>query len=507
MEGFKEGYSFASRTGSFQYVAATSEEYVAEVEQEIGNLLNDLVDLARSNAGKENKILGGDIAEIWHEGTFNINAAAKQSADHATANRYTGLGSPDVVLDSGAQYSLKYYATAEGSAKAQAVTAFEEYKRNGGKKTIEEYLKLHPEFSREQAIGDPLYADQYRLIPEDHLEEAKKWLRRKYLEESYRDDGQAQRYQDVLNMLAESDGHAVIDNGNGIRSVPLSKKQSTELAQLAKENNIDPQKWGLTIDKFIKFEDVLRGSFKAGLSAATIDAILKLAPEIYKALAELIKNGRVDPEELKLLGLTALKGAEQGFFIGSISYAIITTCKAGMLGPSLKTINPHIVGIIAVIAYDTIGNGIKVARGELSEREMLDVFISESFISAFALAGGSLLSTGLGATGYLLGSFVGSIIGGIAYQTGKRIFIAFCIESGFTLFGLVSQDYTLPESVIREIGGDIFELNEFEVDEFEPVSSSHLNHSVFEPDQFQIDTITIQPLRRGVLSVSQVAYI
>ena len=508
MEGFKEGYSFAARTGGYQYVAATSDEYIADVEQEIASLLNDLVDLAQANVSKENKILGGDIAEIWHEGTFNINTAARQATDHATANRYTGLGSPDVVLDSGAQYSLKYYATAEASAKAQAITAFEEYKRNGGKKTIEEYLTLHPEFTREQAIGNPLYANQYRLIPEDHLEEAKKWLRRKYLEESYRDDGKAQKYLDALKMLADSDGHAVIDNGNGVQSVPLTKKQSTELAQLAKENNINPQEWGLTPDKFIKFEDILRGSFKAGLSAATIDMVLKLAPEIYKALEHLIINGRVDPEELKHVGLTALKGAEQGFFIGSISYGIITSCKSGMLGSSLKTVNPHIVGMIAVIAYDTIGNSIKVVRGELSEREMLNVFIAETFISACALAGGSLLSTGLGPIGYLLGSFVGSIIGGIACQAGKRIFISLCVESGFTLFGLVRQDYTLPDSVIRDIGGDIFKQDVFNIDEFEPISaSSSLMQPIFETEQFHVDTIMIQPLRRGVLSVSQVAYI
>ena len=45
MDGFKEGYSFASRTGSFQYSAALSEEYVASVEQEISTLMKNLVEL------------------------------------------------------------------------------------------------------------------------------------------------------------------------------------------------------------------------------------------------------------------------------------------------------------------------------------------------------------------------------------------------------------------------------------------------------------------------------
>ena len=257
----------------------------------------------------------------------------------------------------------------------------------------------------------------------------------------------------------------------------------------------------------IKFEEILRGSFKAGLSAATIDVILKLAPEICKALEHLIKDGRIDPEELKKLGLQALKSAERGFLIGSLSYSIVTTCKAGLLGDALTAVNPHIVGMIAIIAYDTIGNGIRVARGEMSSREMINVFISESFISACALAGGSLLSTGLGPIGYLLGSFVGSLIGGITYQAGKKFFISLCVENDFTFFGLVRQDYTLPQSIISELGGDVFEHETFEHSVFSPLSAQAPQPlDQFVSDSFTPQTIAIKPLRRGILSVSTVGY-
>ena len=180
-----------------------------------------------------------------------------------------------------------------------------------------------------------------------------------------------------------------------------------------------------------------------------------------------------------------------------------------MFGVSLHSVNPHVIGMIAVIAYDTIGNGIKVAKGELPGREMLNVFISETFVSACALAGGGLLSTGLGPIGYLLGSLLGSIIGGISYQAGKRIFVSLCVEAGFTLFGLVRQDYSLPEEVIRDIGGDVFESEEFIYSEFEPVSESAMTTmpQAFRPDEFIYDTISIRPLRRGVLSVSLVGYV
>lgn len=179
MEGFKEGYEFAKRQADFQYAAALGEDYIENVNHEIDGLIENLESLAKNNMEKQNNILGGDMAEIWHEGAFNINAAIKHSSDHATADRVNTLGSDDIVLDSGNRYGLKYYSTGEGSAKAQAVSAFEEYRHNGGKKSIDEYLQSHPEMTREQAIGAPLYDGQFRLIPDDQIEDAKAFLRRK----------------------------------------------------------------------------------------------------------------------------------------------------------------------------------------------------------------------------------------------------------------------------------------------------------------------------------------
>ena len=164
--------------------------------------------------------------------------------------------------------------------------------------------------------------------------------------------------------------------------------------------------------------------------------------------------------------------------------------------------------MISIIAYDTIGNGIRVARGEMSGREMINVFISESFISVCALAGGSLLSTGLGPIGYLLGSLVGSIIGGITFQAGKKCFVSLCVESWFTLFGLVRQDYTLPESIISELGGDVFEPDTFQHSVFTPTPTQTQKTMTdrFVVDRFSPQTIEIRPLRRGVVSVSAVGY-
>lgn len=503
MEKVEEGFKFAERQYGLQYAVAVGDDYIADINDAIDDAVVNLTDLAQRNINKNNKQLGGDIAEIWHEGTFNINAAIKRSTDHATAGRVNTLGSPDVVLDSGAEYSLKYYASAMGSGKAQAASPFFEYRSNGGKKSIEEYLQMHPEFTREQALGSPLYEGQYRLIPDDQLEEAKAWLRRKALDEIARGDGQEQRYIDAYNMLAQKNGHAVIDNGHGVHSIPLTKHESTELAQLAKENNIDPQRWGLTTENLVSFDDILQGSFKAGTSAALIDMVFKVAPEIFKAIDYLIKTGEIDLEAFKKVGVAAISGAAQGFIVGSISYAITASCKAGMLGQSLKNLDPHVAGAIAVVAFDTLCNAIKVARGEMSLVGMVGNFTQDAFVSACMLAGGAVLQPVLGPLGYLLGSILGSAVGGLAYSMGRNIVLSLCVNHGFTAFGLVEQNYKLPEGLLRKAGFPIFESPKFEYKKFQ---TDVFKAPSFEFKHFDYETIGITILKRGFIDISTVGY-
>lgn len=504
MENVREGYEFARKQFGLQYAAAVGEDYIDTVNQTIDDVIEKITYLAQQNIKKDNRILGGDIAEIWHEGTFNINATIKRSTDHATAERVNTLGSADVVLDSGARYSLKYYATAEGSAKAQASSPFFEYKSNGGKKNLDEYLQLHPEFTREQALGSPLYEEQYRLVPDDQLEQAKVWLKRKLLEEAARSDGQAKRYEDALQMLADSEGHAVIDNGSGVRSIPLTKAESTKLAEMAKEDNIDPSEWGLTTENLVSFSDILQGAFQAGTSAAMIDMVFKIAPEIFKAIDYLIKNGQIDTEELMKNSFSVVSGAAQGFIIGSITYSITASCRSGLLGSSLKNINPHVAGAIAVITFDTLCEAYKVARGGMPLRDMVGTFTRDAYVSVCMIIGGDIFQTGLGPLGYLLGSFLGSVVGGLTYGAGRKVILSLCVNHGFTAFGLVEQNYKIPEDVLKEVGFPIFDPPKFETDMF---TIKTFNTPTFQYRKFKYKTIGINILKRGLIGVSSVGYI
>ena len=106
--------------------------------------------------------------------------------------------------------------------------------------------------------------------------------------------------------------------------------------------------------------------------------------------------------------------------------------------------------------------------------------------------------------GFMIGSFVGSAIGSFAYTCGYNAVMSFCVDTGFTMFGIVEQDYTLPEDVLRAIGVEVFQYEKFTPRQF--------NRKVFTPTtfnrkQFEPNSIGIQVLRRGVIGVAQIGYI
>ena len=133
------------------------------------------------------KQLKGDIAEFWHAGTFNVNTAINESANRATVERSTDFASVDVSSNFGVDYGLKYYATAEESAKVQATSVFQrfmEYQHKGGKDSLEKFL-ADRHYTSEDVLNDPIYEGQVRLIPADQLKAATTWLQEKNCERSY----------------------------------------------------------------------------------------------------------------------------------------------------------------------------------------------------------------------------------------------------------------------------------------------------------------------------------
>lgn len=263
---------------------------------------------------------------------------------------------------------------------------------------------------------------------------------------------------------------------------------------------------GLTTEELIKYDYIIQQAFKAGLTAATISVVLKVAPEIIKAIDYLMKNGEINAEQFKKIGFASVTGGAEGFIRGSVSAAITASCKAGLLGEALKSVDPTIVGTVTVLTMNVIKNAFQVALGKKTRTQLSGELVRDMYISACSLIGGGISQTFIEVPvlGYMIGSFVGSIIGSFTYNIGYKAVVSFCVDSGFTMFGLVEQDYTLPKEIIEQMGIETFEYESFQYDTFEPEGFSF---DTFETDTFEPDTLDITFLRRGVIGVSKVGYV
>lgn len=471
MGGFEEGYTYFAKNASAYAAATMSDSYVTNVNDEIDKLVKDLNSFEGFRTAS--KILKGDVAEFWHAGTFNINSALKDSSHRAFVDRSHAPASTDISTNFEDEYGLKYYSDGQASAKAQSVSV----------------------------LNVPIYKGQIRIIPRDQLEEATKYLERIIRTEAVRRPEQVFRYQETLDMLTDR-----LSDSKGAESIPLSKKEASELATLAKQGKINAVELGLTTEELVKYNYVIQQAFKAGLTAATISIVLKVAPEIFKSIDYLLKNGKINAEQFKKIGFAAVSGGAEGFIRGSVSAAITASCKAGLLGEALKSVDPTIVGTVTVLTMNVIKNAFQVALGKKTRRQLSEEFIRDMYISACSLIGGGVSQAliEIPILGYMLGSFIGSIFGSFTYNLGSKAVLSFCVDSGFTMFGLVEQDYTLPKEIIEQIGIETFDYETFEYGTFKTESFSY---DTFGTETFEPDTLDITFLRRGVIGVSKVGYV
>ena len=498
---FQDGYDFFQKSAGAAVGAFSGSDYVGSIEEEISKLTDDMSHFTGFHT--DSAMLKGDIAEFWHAGTFNINAAVRGSAHRAMVDRSHDFASTDVSTNFGDKYGLKYYSSGQESAKAQATSIFQrfkEYQAGGGKDSLEKFL-TDRQYDTDAVLSDPIYSGQLRLIPHDQMVEAAAWLERMIKTEAARRPEQVERYRETLQMLKDR-----ISDNQGNESIPLSREEAERLATLAKQGKFDAQNLGLTTEELLSFESVMKDSLKAGMSAAVISLALKVAPEIINAIKYLIENGEVDEEQFKKIGFAALSGTQEGFIRGTVSSAITTCCKGGLLGEPLKEVSPGLIAIVTVLAMNTVKNAYSVASGKMSRTTLANQLVKDMIVSGASYAGGTIGQAAIPVPvlGYLVGSLVGSLVGTFVADVGHTAVLSFCTETGITMFGLVEQDYVLPDDIIKEIGVETFDYETFEVDSFEPESFSF---DTFDTESFQPDNLEIKFLRRGVIGVSRIGFI
>ena len=484
----KDGFDFFALHSAS---AKISQSYTSEWLNPIIKEIRETIDNLSSFEGSEKTIetLSGDIMEFFHAGTANIDAASKGLTADFSVPRSNVLGSPDIVRKStGELWQVKYYKNGVESAKAQTITYKEAVNNPSTSVGAREALK--------KGIvnkNDSIYAKMGRIVPKGQLEEGKEFVARRMA----KNEGAR---SDILerDKLFLEHGTEQISTSDGVKSTPISRNDAKIMAEDIRNGNFDPKEWGLSLEQWIHLKDVVQNAMRAGITSAVISAVISAAPDIIKAVEHLIQNGELDIDEIKNTGTKALSSSSKGFLIGAISASAL--CFSGHIGAT----SASVVAAMAVISVDTLCNCIQVACGNKTMADFADELSKNVLISTCALIGGSVGNMFIPSFGYLIGSFMGSMLGSYIYDSGKKVFLSLCVESGYTFFGLVEQNYALPTSIIKEIGLDVFEYDEFEYEKFVP-SAFELEKA--ENQNMLPQIIDTSFLRRGVIGVSKIGYV
>lgn len=546
-EALKAGWDFTSKQMGSEFGAQVGKEYIANVESAIEKLAKDMEELGTNNLGA--KQLKGFVAEYWHADTFNINAALKGSSSRASVEGSTEHASVDISTNFGKNYSSKYMKTYDASVKAQAKNVIEAYHKylanprqgtamrfeeylekygyaqnpnikqliedykkyleengNDNSFTLEQFMKIHTGEYDIASLLTSIYNGQGRLIPADQLKEAIQYLKNQIAKEQGKTSvNRAALLENYLKTLEDLVDR--ISDGNGTESTPLSKEEAEAIAALIKEGKFKPEDFGFSLNELVTIEYILNQALKAGYTSAMITLVLQLGPEIIKTLLFLIENNEIDIQQFKKVGVTAISASAEGFMRGSVSSALTIAFKAGKLGEAFVNVNPHIIGALTVIVIDVAKRSMLVAIGKMSSKEMGANITKELIISAAALAGGAIgqsIAPELPVIGYMLGSFIGSGVSSIVLNVGEKCLLSFCVDTGFTCFGLVEQNYELPEDVLKNMGITVTSIQRTFVERTE-VQRTQIRRT--EVKRTRIPRVQIVMVKRGIIGINKIGYV
>ena len=437
---FKDGWEYAVDFLGTQYAAKLSSDYVSNVADKITELkvnMNSVAGTARNKAQE-----AGFVAEKWTAGTFNINAAAHESPYSASTPNSNELGSADVVTNYGESASLKYYKSASASASAQAKTLLQKYKEYCGSAgndssnppmSLKEYMDKHGYSSEDQgALLSSVYEGQTRIIPTEQLQEAADYLNGR-IDKLSAIEGEAasdrtRSYQETLAHLRDR-----LHAPDGTESVPISKEDAQAIAELSETGDFKPEDFNITLSKVIEPKYVLKQAVGTGVKAGLLKTAFTVGPDVFSVVIEALKEGNVDEEKLKEIGIDGAVAMSEGFVEGSVSRIIVTMCQEGILGEALKEASPGVVATLTFLVIDAVINGYALSKGEITADDYGNLMADHIMTSLIASPTTAIMLALLPGTkvAVIIGCMAGGMIAAIGYAAGKEVVMEMVDGGGF----------------------------------------------------------------------------
>jgi len=297
---------------------------------------------------------------------------------------------------------------------------------------------------------------------------------------------------------------------DGIDSLPASNERYENIAKtVLGEEEYNPSDDGVTLDNVVQTNLLVSEALKGGATAAAITFVMQMAPEVVKIIRYLARNGEIDIHQISRFGEQAITSTARSFLRGSIASGMVIASKKGLLGAGMQSLNSSVIGALVAVVMETSLNSLKLASGSISSREMGLAFIDNtvtavSWIYAAKLGGNiaQVIAPHLPGLGFLIGSLIGCSIS-ILYNVGKNQFISFCKDTGFTCFGLVDQNYAVPEELLREMGVETIQIPRAKIDR----ASVDLIRSTSPVHKIEHESVEYRTVKRGVIGLNKVGYV
>ena len=99
---------------------------------------------------------------------------------------------------------------------------------------------------------------------------------------------------------------------------------------------------------------------------------------------------------------------------------------------------------------------------------------------------------------------IGSLLGGFVFTAKEQVMMSLCVKNGYTVFGLVEQDYTMPDAVRKKLGFPVYGFKEYQVKEYKFKTYQQKTYNQKKYNWKRIDSIILE---RGVIGFRKVGYI
>lgn len=460
MTEFQRGFQLAADQFVASAVGDRVGDYSFRVEASLEELIGDMARVAVNQ--KDLHYAKGDVAELWHAGTLNLDATQRGLDVSAFAPR--NAGPIDVAIDGpngGVAAQLKYYRGAEETAKA---------------------------------ISDPKYRGLEKVVPSDQVDSVRAAALRLASKNVERPEV-AGSYEHTARV---ADDRLRID---GAESRPLSEQQSLDLTrQLRRDGTIDRSMFGLSSREIIQWQEVLRDAAPVAARAALLAAALQAAPYLVAIAKKGLETGEIGAEDFAPLGQALPAAVLRSGLAGGLTAAVVGAAHKELLGTSLKELDPTLVSAVVVLCISAAGHSIQAAHGVISPQEAaartaedaLTIFVSVGF----AAVGQALIPIPL--LGAMIGNIVGAVVARLVIDQANEAIVGLAVDTGWTFFGLVEQDHTVPSGLLAEAGWQTISL--------QTIQPRALEVRRLETNRVDLETIDVKVLRRGVVAFRRVGY-